>query len=184
MKGGLLKIIEDILFFKNYLQGKGPFDNVSDSVGVRDVIRFYRYRNGYFLTLLRLSEFMENFRFGWFPRFFLNFLFSSDISPGCRLGASYFPHPFSIVIGGSVSIKGPVVIFNDINIGKTYPGVNQKMPVIGRNVIISCGSRILGDISVGSNVVIGANAVLSKSIGDSKTFIRSDKFFDGTYFQR
>jgi serine O-acetyltransferase len=177
-----LGIVKDILFFKNYLLGAGPFDAVSNSIVFRDVIRFYRYRNGYFLTLLRLSEYMDKLKLGWLPRSLLNFLFCSDIAAGARIGPSYFPHPFCIVIGGGVSIEGPAVIFNDINIGKSHPGINELMPTIGSNVILSCGSRILGDIFVGSNVVIAANSVLSKNLESDKTYLGVGKIIDSVYF--
>lgn len=36
--------------------------------------------------------------------------------------------------------------------------------MIGNNVYIRMGARILGDITIADNVVIGANAVVTKSI--------------------
>jgi serine acetyltransferase len=74
------------------------------------------------------------------------------------------------------------VIFNDINIGKSHPGINELMPTIGSNVILSCGSRILGDIFVGSNVVIAANSVLSKNLESDKTYLGVGKIIDSVYF--
>lgn len=182
IKGGQLKIKQDILFFKNYLLGEGPFDKVNNVLTLRDIIRFYRYRNGYFVTLLRLADCLDFFRLGWIPRFFLNFFYGCDISSGCKIGPVYFPHPFGIVIGGKVRVKGPVVIFNDVTMGKSYPGKVQNMPSIGGRVIISCGSRLLGDIEIGSEVVIAANAVVTKSIADSKTYIARENIVEGTYF--
>lgn len=38
------------------------------------------------------------------------------------------------------------------------------MPIIGNNVFIGTGACILGDISVGDNSIIGANAVVLKSV--------------------
>lgn len=175
-------LLSDILFFKNYLLGYGPFEYDSSFISIKDVIRFYRYRNGYFLTLLRLSSFLDKVFLGWIPRSFLNILFSSDISPGVKLGPCYFPHPFGIVIGGAVEVRGPVVIFNDVNLGKSYPGFEYGMPRVGANVLISCGSRLLGDISIGSNVVIGANSVVTKSLSDNVTYINKDKILRKVYF--
>ncbi|MDC7221520.1 MAG: hypothetical protein PQJ59_16420, partial [Spirochaetales bacterium] len=37
---------------------------------------------------------------------------------------------------------------------------NPKAPIIGNNVDIGAGAKILGDISIGDNVHIGANAVV------------------------
>ena len=41
------------------------------------------------------------------------------------------------------------------------------MPVIGDNVHISAGARILGPIRIGNNVIIGANAVVVKDVPDN-----------------
>ena len=38
------------------------------------------------------------------------------------------------------------------------------MPIIGDNVFIGAGAKILGDITIGDNCVIGANSVVVKSV--------------------
>ena len=42
-----------------------------------------------------------------------------------------------------------------------------EVPVIGNNVHISAGARILGPVRVGNNVLIGANAVVVKDVPDN-----------------
>lgn len=42
-----------------------------------------------------------------------------------------------------------------------------EMPVIGDNVHISAGARILGLVRIGNNVIIGANAVVVKDVPDN-----------------
>jgi serine O-acetyltransferase len=39
-------------------------------------------------------------------------------------------------------------------------------PVIGNNVDIGAGAKVLGPIKVGDNVVIGANAVVIRDVPD------------------
>lgn len=41
-----------------------------------------------------------------------------------------------------------------------------KVPRIGDNVVICCGARILGDVYVGNDCIIGANAVVTHNIPD------------------
>lgn len=43
---------------------------------------------------------------------------------------------------------------------------HYEVPVIGNNVEISTGGKVLGPIRVGNNVVIGANAVVIKDVPD------------------
>lgn len=44
-----------------------------------------------------------------------------------------------------------------------FPGV----PVIGNNVYIAKGSIVMGGITIGNNVTIGANAVVTKPVSDN-----------------
>ncbi|MGO8698217.1 MAG: serine O-acetyltransferase [Limisphaerales bacterium] len=39
-----------------------------------------------------------------------------------------------------------------------------KRPVIGDNVVIGAGAKVLGGITIGHNVTVGANAVVIHSI--------------------
>ena len=42
-----------------------------------------------------------------------------------------------------------------------------EVPVIGDNVEISAGARIIGPVRIGNNVIIGANAVVVKDVPDN-----------------
>lgn len=42
-----------------------------------------------------------------------------------------------------------------------------EVPVIGDNVDISAGVKILGPVRIGNNVIIGANAVVVKDVPDN-----------------
>lgn len=54
-------------------------------------------------------------------------------------------------------------IFQQVTIG--YNGDEQ--PIIGDNVVVCCGAKIIGGVKVGNNVIIGANAVVCKDIPDN-----------------
>ena len=42
-----------------------------------------------------------------------------------------------------------------------------EVPVIGDNVEIHSGAKIIGPVRIGNNVIIGANAVVTKDIPDN-----------------
>jgi serine O-acetyltransferase len=46
---------------------------------------------------------------------------------------------------------------------------NNKAPVIGNNVLIGAVAKIIGNITVGNNVVGGAGAIVTKPVPDEKT---------------
>lgn len=44
---------------------------------------------------------------------------------------------------------------------------NGKRPILGDNVVVCCGAKVIGGITVGNNVMIGANAVVCKDVPDN-----------------
>ncbi len=96
--------------------------------------------------------------------FFRNVLhnkYNIIISDTCQIGNCIkFPHPQNIVIGSSVQIGNNCIIYQDVTIGQN----RGKYPIIGNNVIIYPGAKIIGDITIGDFVIIGANAVVTSNI--------------------
>lgn len=127
------------------------------------------------VLLYRLSHQCHRVGLRVFARFFslINFLlFGIEIATNCSIGPGlFFPHTHGTVIG-AVRIGRNAVIYQGVTIGAksldlTYDEIHR--PVIGDNVLIGSGARVLGGISVGHNVRIGANAVLLMSVGDNVT---------------
>ncbi|MFC2064935.1 serine O-acetyltransferase [Chloroflexota bacterium] len=51
--------------------------------------------------------------------------------------------------------------------GKANRGEREGYPVIGDNVYIGPGAKIIGKVHVGNNVAIGANCVVTKDVPDN-----------------
>lgn len=83
------------------------------------------------------------------------------IGGGLMLG-----HGFSIIIIAE-SIGKNVSIFQQTTIGYSHGGC----PIIGDNVWIYAGAKILGKIRIGNNAVIGANAVVTKDVPDNAVVV-------------
>lgn len=50
---------------------------------------------------------------------------------------------------------------------------NQGAPIVGDNVYVGCGAKIIGNVNVGVNARIGANYVVVKDVpANSVTVIR------------
>lgn len=102
----------------------------------------------------------------------------NNSSLGNRInGGSYFagkpnlPHGIKgIFITDSSKIGKNCTIFQQVTIGiKAYDG--SKGPIIGDNVFIGAGAKIIGPIKIGNNVKIGANAVVCEDIPDNATVV-------------
>lgn len=86
------------------------------------------------------------------------------ISPQAKIGKNlHIPHPLNIVIGKDVIIGDNFTIYQDVTIGQN----NDKFPTIGNNVTAYAGAKIIGNIKIGNNVEIGANAVVTHDIPDN-----------------
>lgn len=71
-------------------------------------------------------------------------------------------HYGGIVINSNATLGEFCTISHGVTIGNKKPG--GKSPTIGNQVYVCAGAKILGDIDIGDNCVIGANAVLLESI--------------------
>lgn len=86
------------------------------------------------------------------------------------LGTPCFPHGMkSIFISGGASIGRNCVVFQQVTIGSnTLPdSKGGGAPVIGDNCYIGAGAKIIGNVKVGNNVRIAANAVVYLDVPDN-----------------
>lgn len=79
-----------------------------------------------------------------------------------------FPHLTGIIISADATIGCNCIIFQQVTIGANLKG---EAPVIGNNVMIGAGAKIIGKCIIGDNVKIGANAVVTKDVQSGATVI-------------
>lgn len=60
-------------------------------------------------------------------------------------------------------------IWQNVTIGKEKQGGTK--PVIGNNVYIYTGAVVIGNITIGDNVIVGANSVVTKSVPNNCTVV-------------
>lgn len=80
-------------------------------------------------------------------------------------GGLYIQHGFATMIAAK-SIGENCWINQQVTIGYNGPG---DPPVIGDNVTITCGAKVLGNITVGDHVIVGANAVVIRDVAPGCT---------------
>ena len=88
-----------------------------------------------------------------------------EIHPGASLGPRVFiDHGAGVVIGETAVVGADVTIYHGVTLGGTSLNPGKRHPTIGDRVTIGAGAKILGDIEVGDDSRIGANAVLVRSV--------------------
>ncbi len=88
----------------------------------------------------------------------------------------YFPHGISgIFISDMSKIGKNAIIFQQVTIGadRLIDSNNQGNPIIGDNVYIGAGAKIIGNVKIGNNCRIGANAVVYMDMPDNSVAVSS-----------
>jgi len=75
-------------------------------------------------------------------------------------------HFGGIIVSGNASFGDNCRIRNGVVVGVLRTS-ERACPRIGHNVDIGSGAKILGDITIGNNVAIGANAVVTCNVPDN-----------------
>jgi len=87
---------------------------------------------------------------------------TANIGPGFRVF-----HPFGIVVGTEVQAGEGFTLSMDVvlggNIGKHRSDGSEK-PILGDNVNIAAGCKIVGPITIGDNCLVGTNSVVISDI--------------------
>jgi len=140
----------------------------SANIGKKSFVRTYFLVPGFnYIVWLRLTQKYNN----KFMKFLLKrkmIRFGIEIRPETKIGKGfYIGHWGGIVINDNVKIGMNCNISQGVTIGSANRGKKIGVPVIGDNVYIGPGAKIFGKISIGSNVAIGANAVVINDVPDN-----------------
>jgi len=104
----------------------------------------------------------------WFGRV----LTGVEIHPAAKIGGGFFiDHGFGVVIGETAEIGENVTLFQGVTLGGTGKESGKRHPTLGDNVVVGAGAKILGGITIGNDVYVGANAVVLKPVPDDCTVV-------------
>ena len=90
---------------------------------------------------------------GWIP-------YSAKIGKNCRFGKG----ALGIVIHEKTKIGDNCIISHNVTFGGSSKKERGKLPIVGNKVRIGSGAAILGNVTVGDNVIIGSNSVVRINI--------------------
>lgn len=104
---------------------------------------------------------------------FLGRLFTNiDIHPGARIGRRLFiDHGAGVVIGETAVVGDDVTLYHGVTLGGTSWRKGKRHPTLGSSVVVGAGAKILGPITVGDRVRVGANSVVVKGVPADRTVV-------------
>ncbi len=142
----------------------------------RSIIEIIFCYPGFQATLLhRIAHFFWQKRLFFIARFISHisrFLTGIEIHPGAKIGRRFvIDHGMGVVIGETSEIGDDVTIYHGVTLGGTTWRKGKRHPTIKNNVVIGAGAKVLGNITIGENVRIGANSVVVKDVPPNSTVV-------------
>ncbi|MDP6796394.1 MAG: DapH/DapD/GlmU-related protein [Candidatus Krumholzibacteria bacterium] len=95
-----------------------------------------------------------------------------SIPPSTKIGSGFYIGHFGGIVVSPHSVIGKNCnISHGVTLGKGNCGKNQGFPVLGDNVYIGPGAKIVGGVKIGSHVAIGANCVVTRDVPDHSVVV-------------
>ncbi|CBK42671.1 Serine O-acetyltransferase [Nitrospira defluvii] len=133
------------------------------------------YAGFHALLAYRLAHWLKGQRVPFLPRAIsqlARWLTGIEIHPSAKIGERFFiDHGMGVVIGETAEVGDNVTLFQGVTLGGTGKERGKRHPTLGSHVVVGAGAKILGGITIGDNVKIGANSVVLKSVPPNSTVI-------------
>lgn len=97
-----------------------------------------------------------------------------EIHPGATIGRRLFiDHGMGVVIGETTIIGDDCVLYQGVTLGGVGTGEHKvkRHPTLLNNVMISAGAKIIGDVIIGNNSIVGAQTVVLANVPDNCTVV-------------
>lgn len=121
--------------------------------------------------LYRLMQFCSK---GWLLPLAMILQFINKLLNHCVIGVKVnfssgfvLMHPVGVVINSKVAGGVNVTLESGVVIGDT----KGESPILGSNIFVGAGAKIIGGLTVGDGVNIGANAVVVKDVPNDMTAV-------------
>ena len=99
-----------------------------------------------------------------------------EIHPGAQIGRRFvIDHGNGVVIGETAVIGDDVMMFHQVTLGSRESVRTKRHPTIGNRVVLGAGAKIIGNITIGDNSYVGANAVVTKSVPEYSTVVGTNQ---------
>ena len=120
------------------------------------------------VLLYRIAHFFWKLGVPYIPRYISDIareMTAIDIHPGAEIGSEFFiDHGAGVVIGETAEVGNNVTMYAGVVLGGTKLEQKKRHPTVGNDVVIGTGAKILGPVTIGDNVRVGANSVVVNDV--------------------
>ncbi|WP_409295930.1 serine O-acetyltransferase [Peribacillus sp. SCS-26] len=168
-------MLKSILYFI-----KSDLFRYAGEVSLKKFLKHYFLNEGFkFSVWLRICHFFRKrklTKYSIFPFSYImykryKYKFGYDIPYAIEIGPGLLLfHINGIVFSPKVAGKN-VTISQCTTVGMTIKDGIKQFPIIGDNVYLAPGAKVIGGIKVGNNVAVGTNCVLNKSVENNAVVV-------------
>ncbi|MCC5889426.1 MAG: serine O-acetyltransferase [Alkalibacterium sp.] len=123
----------------------------------------------------RVAHYLYHYNFKLVARMlsmFARWLTGIEIHPGATVGRRLFiDHGMGVVIGETAVIGDDVIIFHGVTLGGRGDETGKRHPTVEDGVLLSAHAQIIGNVTIGKQAKIGANAVVLNDIPEGVTAV-------------
>lgn len=121
------------------------------------------YRFGHFARNLRVPVLRQLLMIIYYAVFYLvQMFFGISIQAYSRIGRRFVVNNFSCIFVLAESIGDDFTVCEGVTVGNIRG--KPRLPIIGNNVYLEPGCKILGNVTIGDNVVVRANSLVLNDI--------------------
>jgi serine O-acetyltransferase len=162
------------IFLKTIKDIKSDFYIITDRAGFLGFIKYYLFNRGFrAVVYYRIARLLYLSGIRIIPDLMVARMISitgAEIPYTAQIGEGLrILHPSGVVVGARSVIGKNCTMMQGVTIGYKWDGNNVEFPVVGDDVVIGSGVKILGEIRIGNHVTIGANAVVIENVSDNLT---------------
>ena len=133
------------------------------------------YASFWALAFHRLAHVLYALKVPFVPRLLsqvARFFTGIEIHPGARIGSGLFiDHGMGVVIGETAIVGSNVLIYHGVTLGGVDSRPCRRHPLVGDNVVIGAGAKVLGPVTVGDGAKIGAMSVVLINVPSGATAV-------------
>lgn len=164
IKRGISKVKEDInVIYENDPAAKNLLEVILCYPGLHALIA-YRFAHRLYKWNIPLIPRMISY--------LTRIITGIEIHPAAKIGRRFFiDHGDGVVIGETTVIGNDVLVYQQVTLGGTGKESGKRHPTLENKVIVGAGAKVLGNITIGNNVRIGAGSVVIEDVPPHSTVV-------------
>lgn len=164
IRRGITKLKEDIQVI---------FDEDPAATNILEVILCYPGLHA--LIAYRIAHRLYKWHIPILPRiisYITRIITGIEIHPAAIIGRRFFiDHGDGVVIGATTIIGDDVLIYQQVTLGGTGKDKGKRHPTLENHVIVGAGAKVLGNITLGDYVRVGAGSVVVEDVPEYSTVV-------------